>query len=578
MAKPLSFFALLGATAALGAALVAGHPLGSAPAVAATEQDCPNEPGLSLPPGFCATIFADNVGHARHMAVAADGTVYVNTWYSRYFRTPPPAGGFIVALRDTDGDGKADRIDRFGTLPVAGVVAGGGTGIAIWRDGLYAEVDDRIVRYQLNPGERVPSAPPVVVLDGLSLDGDHMMHGFAIDAQGNLFVNSGSASNTCEKENRQPGSMGQDPCPELATRGGIWRYRADATGQHFGPDGRYATGIRNTGGIAFDAAGHLFAMQHGRDQLSQSWPALYTTDQGVRNPAEELLRVEQGDDYGWPYCYFDGTQRKLVLAPEYGGDGGHAIGRCADKKGPVATYPAHFAPTGLTYYAGGAFPAPYHGGLFIAFHGSWNRAPEPQDGYRIEFQPMADGAPSGPSILFADGFTGPGKASGKATNRPTGVTTGPDGALYVSDDVNGRIYRIAYKGPANASLAAASPVTYAPQAAAPADGEGGPAVPPGFTADQVALGQRIYSGQARSGTCAGCHGADGKGSTLGPALTGPDWLWTDGSVASIAHVIHEGVVTPKHYPTGMPANGGAQLSDADVQALAAYVWTFGHKP
>jgi len=582
MARPLSLLALLGATVTFGTALLVGHPFAGTAAMAAdagADEACPGDAGgLSLPPGFCATIFADNVGHARHMTVAADGTVYVNTWFSRYFRTPPPAGGFIVALRDTDGDGAADQIDRFGSVPRPDGAAGGGTGIALWRDGLYVEVDDRIVRYRLKRGERVPSAAPTVVIDGLPMDGDHMMHGIAIDRAGNLFVNSGSASNTCEKENRQPGSIGNDPCTELETRAGIWRYSASATNQHFSPAQRYATGIRNSGGLAFDAAGRLFAVQHGRDQLSQSWPALYTTEQGAETPAEELLHVTQGDDFGWPYCYFDGAQNKLVLAPEYGGDGGKAIGRCADKKGPVAAYPAHFAPTGLAHYAQGQFPAAYRGGLFIAFHGSWNRAPNPQDGYRIVFQPMADGAASGPAILFADGFTGPGKARGQATHRPTGVAVGPDGALYVSDDVAGRIYRITYKGQADAPLAAADPVVYDAAAAdAPAGGQGGPALPQGFTREQVALGQRIYLGEERSGTCAGCHGADGKGSTLGPALTGPDWLWADGSVGSIAHVIHEGVMEPKQYSTGMPADGGASLSDADVQALAAYVWTLGHK-
>jgi len=580
MAKPLSLIALLGATVTFGVALAVSQPFASAPAVAAADQSCPDGgAGLSLPPGFCATIFADNVGHARHLVVAADGTVYVNTWFSRYFQTPPADGGFIVALRDTDGDGKADQVDRFGTTPGPDGAAGGGTGIALWRDGLYVEVDDKIVRYQLKPGERVPSAPPTVVVDGLPLDGDHMMHAIAIDADGNLFVNSGSPSNTCEKANRQPGSVGQDPCPQLALRAGIWRFSATAANQHFSADARYATGIRNTGGMTFDGAGRLFAVQHGRDQLSQSWPALYTTEQGAENPAEELLQVTQGDDFGWPYCYYDGAQKKLVLAPEYGGDGGKAIGRCADKKGPVAAYPAHYAPTGVAHYAGGQFPAAYRDGLFIAFHGSWNRAPLPQEGFRVTFQPMADGVPSGAAILFADGFSGPNRGRGQTAHRPTGVAVGPDGALYVSDDVAGRIYRIAYKGATDAALVAAEPVIYAAQAAgaAPAGGQGAPTPPPGFTAEQIALGQRIYTGQERSGTCAGCHGVDGKGSTLGPSLTGPDWIWTDGSVASIAHLIHTGVVEPKQYPTGMPADGGAPLSDADVQALAAYVWTFGHQ-
>ena len=120
------------------------------------------------------------------------------------------------------------------------------------------------------------------------------------------------------------------------TRGGIWRYDANKPGQVFSPKERYATGIRNADGIAIDSTGlGLFATQHGRDELSENWPGLYKPEQGANLPAEEVLRVEQGADYGWPECYYDDIQQKLVLAPEYGGDGGKAVGVCADKKGPV---------------------------------------------------------------------------------------------------------------------------------------------------------------------------------------------------------------------------------------------------
>lgn len=573
MARTLPLLVALGVAVAAGAVVFVAQPFTHGRSAPTPETRCSNDGGLSLPPGFCATIFADNLGHARHMAVASDGTVYVNTWSSRYFRTPPPAGGFLVALRDTDGVGKANQIARFG--PTAAQGATGGTGIAIWKDGLYAEAGDQIVRYTLKSNELMPSDEAEVVIDKLPISGDHMMKPIAIDGAGRLFINSGSPSNVCEKANRQPGSMGKDPCEELKTRAGIWEYAAAARGQVFSPKERYATGIRNSGGIALDGASNLLVMQHGRDQLSQNWPKLYTPQQGAELPAEELLAPLKGDDFGWPYCYFDGAQNKLVLAPEYGGDGGKTIGRCASAKGPIAAYPAHFAPTGLAFYGGGAFPAGYKGGVFIAFHGSWNRAPLPQDGFRVVFQPLADGKVSGPSILFADGFAGPGKAQGQATHRPTGVAVGPDGALYVSDDVSGSIWRISYQGKADAPLTAAKPVVY--QASAAATGGEGGSLPPGVTAQQVALGKRIYHGLERAGTCAGCHGADGAGSTIGPALTGGKWLWTDGSLPSLAKVIADGVAQPKEYPGGMPAKGGADLSPADVQAVAAYVWTLSRK-
>lgn len=571
MKKTLPLLVTLGATTAAAGLFLVPH--GGAPAAkAAGPAQCGNDAGLSLPPGFCATIFADNLGHTRQMAVAADGTLYVNTWNSRYFQTKPdPATGYVAALRDTDGDGKADRIDRFGLTPNDNST--GGTGIALYKDGLFVEVDDKILRYPMKAGHTTPTGAPTTILTGLPMTGDHMMHPIAIDAAGTLFVNSGSPSNVCEKENRQPGSMGKDPCDELATRAGIWKYSATKTGQVFSPAERYATGIRNTGGMAIDAAGNLFAMQHGRDQLGQNWPKLYTTQQGAELPAEELLNVKKGDDYGWPYCYYDGAQKKNVLAPEYGGDGGKAVGRCATMKTPVAAFPAHFAPTGLTYYAGGAYPAAYKGGLFVSFHGSWNRAPTPQDGFKVYFQPIAGGKASREAILFADGFAGPDRGNARAPHRPTGIVASPDGALYVSDDVTGRIWKIVYRGPAGAALTAAQPAPVN----APSEAETKAGLPEGFTAEQVALGDRIYHGLERSGTCAGCHGADGKGSTIGPALTGPDWLWADGSVASIRKVVNEGVTQPKTYPSGMPAKGGSPLNDGDVAAVAAYVWTLGHK-
>src|SRR4029450_10913600 len=119
---------------------------------------CPG-PGIALPPGFCATVFADNLGHARHLTVTSNGLVYVNTWSGLYYgNDKPPAGGFLVALKDTDGDGKADIVSRFGKTAAQG--SAGGTGIALYNDALYAEVNDRIVRYKLPETGVVPTDPP----------------------------------------------------------------------------------------------------------------------------------------------------------------------------------------------------------------------------------------------------------------------------------------------------------------------------------------------------------------------------------------------------------------------------------
>jgi len=534
--------------------------------------------GLRLPPGFCATVFADHLGHARHLAISQDGTVYVNTWSGDYYTyghvDKLPEGGFIVALRDTQGTGHANVVKRFGE----GVKQGGagGTGSAIYNNGLYAEINDRIVRYPLAAGAMLPRGKPAVVVLGLPLIGDHPMHPFVIDGKGNLFVDVGTATNACDFENRMPGTRGHEPCAELETRGGIWRFDANKTSQKFSPAERYATGIRNGEGMDFDSTGRLFVTQHGRDQLLENYPKLYSAQTGHELPAEEVFILESGADYGWPSCYYDGLQKKLVLAPEYGGDGGTRIGVCAEKRGPAFFFPAHWAPNDLVIYKGMQFPNAYRGGALIAFHGYWNRAPAVQGGFNVVFQPLADGRPSGDYVVFADGFSGPYKEPGRALARPGGLAVGPDGALYVSEDVHGKIWRITYSGPVDMKLQGAPPPAIA-AAPGPAYDVASLPMPPGATRDQMLLGSRIFWGQAAGGTCSGCHGSDGKGSTVGPNLTSGEWSWGDGSWPAIAATIDKGVVSPKHADGAMPPRGGAPLNDADVKAVAAFVWGISHR-
>ncbi|HUL49372.1 MAG TPA: PQQ-dependent sugar dehydrogenase [Gemmatimonadales bacterium] len=367
---------------------------------------------------------ADRVGPARHLVVTNDGMIYVAL---------DGNGAGVLALRDTNGDGTPDQHRLFARQ--------GGSGVALGNGFLYFSTASTVYRYPIAQHQAGPSGAPVVIVKDLPTSG-HSAHSLALTPDGRqLFVNIGSESNSCQRQNRAAESPGLDPCTELETRAGIWRFDANRPGQVERDGIRYATGIRNAVALAFDSAtGHLYAVQHGRDQLGQSWPKLYTLQQSADLPAEELIEIDQGDDFGWPYCYYDGFLNHLVQAPEYSGDG-KGVGRCGDKKNPLLAFPAHWAPNGLLFYHGRQFPERYAGGAFVAFHGSWNRAPFPQDGYRVVFVPFKAGKPGGQYEAFAEGFR-----TAQANHRPVGLAEGPDGSLYITDDADGRIWRVIYQG------------------------------------------------------------------------------------------------------------------------------------
>ncbi len=450
-------FALIGLMAASAGSLAgcssraedssAGQqPPAALASTAAKEQTCDEDNGsITLPSGFCATVFADNIGHARHIAVSSSGDVYVNTWVHKDMTgkvpTNPP-GGFVVALRDADRDGHAEMTQRFGAAFQPGQ-EGGGTGIAFYDGALYVENSGTIVRYTVG-GDLSPKGESQLVLSGLPQAGGHTMHPFAITADGTLFVNSGSATNSCQVKDRTLESPGQNPCPELSTRAGVWRYDAKKTDQKFSEAERYATSMRNTVALAIGPDGALYAAIHGRDQLADNWPKLFTAAQNSELPAEVLSRVESGDDFGWPYCYYDGAQKQYMQAPEYGGDG-KTVGNCSSKKQPQVVFPAHWAPEAMAFPTGSSFPEKFRSGAFVSFHGSWNRTPT-QAGFLVAFVPFHGGKPAGTYEEFATDFAGAALPADpkEAAHRPMGVAFGPDGAMYVTDDVKGRVWRITY--------------------------------------------------------------------------------------------------------------------------------------
>jgi glucose/arabinose dehydrogenase len=398
---------------------------------AACEKKSEPVDDFTVPEGFTVTVFADSLApNTRHIVVNDNGDVYVSL--SRFLD-----GKGIIGLRDTNGDGKADMIQPFGNLR--------GTGLDIRNGYLYFSPETTVVRYRLD-GELVPTGEPETVVAGLPALGNHRQKTFAFDNAGNLFVNVGSTSNACQQQARTPGSMGQDPCPELEHYAGIWRFRADDLNQSGEQGHHFAKGIRNA--VALDwnnAVGQLYAVQHGRDQLNTLWPELFTDEQNAELPAEEFLLVKDGGDYGWPYCYYDHFQGTKVLAPEYGGDG-KKTGRCEDCEDPILAFPGHWAPNDLIFYDGDQFPERYKNGAFVAFHGSWNRAPKPQAGYNIAFVPFDGELPAGDYEIFAQGFAGTENLDepGAAEHRPCGLAQGPDGSLYIADSRMGRIWKVSY--------------------------------------------------------------------------------------------------------------------------------------
>ncbi len=383
--------------------------------------------GLDLPDGFCAVVVVADAGRPRHVVVAGNGDVYAA------LRGGRGAEGGILALRDTTGDGRADVVERFGDER-------GGTGVALHRGFLYFGRDDAVLRYWLDPEHLVPSGRPETVVAGLPSDRSHAAKSIAITPDGSLFVNIGSPSNSCQEEDRGDRSPGVDPCLELENRAGIWRFDANRVDQTSEDGERWATGLRNTVALGVDPSdGQPYGVVHGRDQLHQNWG--YSQEDSAEKPSEELHRIERGKRYSWPYCYHDPEAGILVTSPEYGGDGVDSS-RCEALEQPLLAFPAHWAPNALAFYDGDSFPDRYRGGVFVAFHGSWNRAPLPQGGYNVVFAPFENGQPAGDWEVFADGFAGDDPGPRSALHRPTGLAVGPDGSLYITDDRGGTIWRV----------------------------------------------------------------------------------------------------------------------------------------
>ena len=387
------------------------------------------ETPITLPTGFKSIIVGRNLNHARHIVVNSNGDIYVKLEQLK-------KGKGIIRLRAKKNDGIINDTTAFGDYV--------GTGIALKNNYLYASSNTTVYRYKLNNNEPDIDHPEIIV-KGLIDGGQHNSKSITLDNAGYIYVNIGAPSNACQVEDRVVGSPGIDPCPLLEKAGGIWRFKADKQNQSYSEGTRYATGIRNVVGLDWNTATNtLFVMQHNRDALQDYH--FYSDSISVNLPAEEMLEIKhEGDNFGWPYCFFNQYENKKMLNPEYGGDG-KKIGRCEGMKAPVAAYPGHMAPNGLLFYTGSQFPKKYKGGAFIAFHGSWNRAPFEQNGFCVAFQPFKNGKPDGAYEIFASGFAGRTHVTSpaQAIHRPCGLAQGPDGSIYVTDDVKGTVWKISY--------------------------------------------------------------------------------------------------------------------------------------
>lgn len=418
--------------------LTAALPACEAPRAAPTLPECdPDDGSLVLPEGFCALVVADSLGPGRHIEVTPNGDVLV-ALENRGRRDEALGRGGVVVLRDSDGDGRAEERHRFGN--------NGGNEVLLDGETLFFATDDAVLRYPFPPGAISPSGPPDTVVMNLPDTRNHRAKSLALAPGGFIYVNIGSPSNACQEEPRAVESPGMDPCPQLETRAGIWLFDGKRTGQTQEDGERFATGLRNTVALRSHPSGDLFGVVHGRDQLSALWSEHFTQEESAELPSEQFVKIEEGDDFGWPYCYHDPFSDTKVLAPEYGGDG-ETVGRCADKEDALIGFPAHWAPNDLEFYTGEHFPERYRGGAFVAFHGSWNRAPLPQAGYNVAFAPFQDEMPTGEWEVFAEGFPGENVSPRGADYRPVGLAMGPDGSLYISDSQVGRVWRVVYRGP-----------------------------------------------------------------------------------------------------------------------------------
>ncbi len=339
---------------------------------------------LRLPPGFVIDVFADDVRDARSLALGAKGTVFVGT----------RARGAVYALVDSDGDGKSDKMH---TLAKG---LNSPNGVAFRNGSLYVAEINRIIRFD-QIEDRLDNPPqPVTVSEAFPNDRHHGWKFIAFGPDGKLYVPVGAPCNICE--------------PDADRYAVIMRLDADGSNLE-----TFARGIRNSVGFDWHPQTKvLWFNDHGRDWM------------GDDMPSDELNRApKSGMHFGYPYCHQGDTPD-----PEYG-----SKRQCKDFVPPALKQGGHVAPNGLRFYTGTMFPETYRNRILIAQHGSWNRSTK--NGYRLVSVEVTDGKVTKYEI-FAEGWV----QNEVTWGRPVDILVMPDGALLVSDDYLGVVYRITYRG------------------------------------------------------------------------------------------------------------------------------------
>ena len=340
--------------------------------------------GIKLPPGFKIAVYTDQTPNARALALGEDGTVYAGSM----------SEGKVYAVRDEDGDGKAEKIYTVASglkMP---------NGVAVLKGDLYVAEISRIIKFKEIAGHLADPPDPDVVYGGFPGEVHHGWKYLRIGPDRKLYTAVGAPCNICLPEKE-----------------------IFATLVRLDPDGKnleiFARGVRNSVGFDWHPKSKgIWFTDNGRDWLGDDAP-----------PDELNTAAKPGLHFGYPYCHGGD-----ISDPEYGGRK-----PCSEFTPPAWKFPAHVAALGARFYTGSQFPEEYRDSLFVAQHGSWNRAKK--QGYQMVSVKFRDGKPVEEQV-FAEGWLTP---DGKVTGRPVDVLQMPDGALLVSDDAAGAIYRISYQ-------------------------------------------------------------------------------------------------------------------------------------